>query len=91
MGDTNDAVKKLGRFAVLAGLHVHPHLLYFANQAVEFHKLVYLSGRSPDEIKHHLAHWPGSLESMRAFYAQYNCFPCELKLDNEGLKWLIHK
>jgi len=78
MSSISNAVKKLGPFAALAGFHAHPHLQYFANQAVEFHKLIHLSGRSSDEIKRHLAHWPGSLRAMQAFYAQHGCFPCEL-------------
>lgn len=74
MSSISTAAKRLAPFV---GLHVHPHLQYFANQAIEFHKLVHLSNRSPDEIKRHLAHWPGSLQSMWAFYMQHGCFPCE--------------
>lgn len=80
------SIEKMGESLVasLAGLHVHPYARQFANQAIEFHKLLRLSDRTPDEVKRHAAHWPGTLWSLQAFYSRHNCFPCEIAGESSG-------
>ena len=62
----------------VAGLYRHPYAAHFAAQAVEFTELCTLSQREPEEVKAIARAWPGTLRSLRQFYARYGCFPSEL-------------
>lgn len=68
----------IARAALLAaGLYACPYAVHFVAQVLEFTELCALSQCKPEEVKAIMRAWPGTLCSLRQFYARYGHFPDE--------------